>query len=395
MFGDIEIMNWGHPLFYITALVMGCCVGSYLNVVIYRLPLGLSTNDPKRSFCPTCKLDIPFYRNIPIITWIIQAGKCSGCKNSIAVRYLLVELLTGLIWLGLWWYFAVYSVTNGEGNYPNFTWYPIAIASFYIVLFTIGIAIFFIDIEHLIIPRELSIGGGIVALMGAILLPWHLGEQEMLSGLVAGLIGGVVAYAALWSVVLLGKLLFGRTKINVDKPMEWHIREADEDSEDVDENLSLVIDGEDNFWHELFFRKSDKLRMSSVTDLMINGKPVDSDTLTISEKKISYPGGEVELDALKSISGKVKSLVIPREAMGMGDVHLLGVIGLMLGVNSIILVVLAACVIGILIHFICKAGLGKQMPFAPSLLLGAAVWIFFGEKILNWYNEFLASYLVI
>lgn len=364
---------------------MGSCVGSYLNVVIYRLPLGMSTNQPKRSFCPNCKYAIPFYQNIPIVTWIIQGGKCSNCKKPIAVRYLVVELMTGLIWLGLWWYFTGYKVEEFSPEYLNFTWYPVAISTFYILLFTIGLVILVIDVDHMIIPLPLTIIGGVIALIGGGALPLHLGEESTLAGLGASLLGGVVAYTVLWMVVLLGKVLFGKMKISVDEPMPWSLREAKEDSEDPNENLALVLDGEDNFWHDLFFRKSDKLFMSEVSELKLNGDRLDDNEIFLTQDRVTIGGVSHDISMIKSLSGKVKSLVIPREAMGMGDVHLIGVIGLALGVNSLLLIIIAACFIGILIHLICKAGFGKQLPFAPSLLLGAVVWIFFGERLLAAY----------
>lgn len=88
-------------LFSVFALIFGCCVGSFLNVVIYRLPLGLSVGKPKRSFCPNCKYQIPMWLNIPILSWLLLRGKCKNCSQKISPRYLGVELLTGLLFLGV------------------------------------------------------------------------------------------------------------------------------------------------------------------------------------------------------------------------------------------------------------------------------------------------------
>ena len=75
-----------HPVWLVPAFLIGACIGSFLNVVIYRLPLGLSVNDPKRSFCPKCKSDIPMRQNIPLISWLALKGKCSNCQAPIASR---------------------------------------------------------------------------------------------------------------------------------------------------------------------------------------------------------------------------------------------------------------------------------------------------------------------
>src|SRR6187431_2955383 len=90
--------------------MVGAGIGSFLNVVIYRLPLGLSVNNPRRSFCPTCKKQIPWYRNLPLITWVAQRGKCAECGARISFRYFFVELLTGLL------FYAVF--LSVKGNHP-------------------------------------------------------------------------------------------------------------------------------------------------------------------------------------------------------------------------------------------------------------------------------------
>ena len=88
-----------HFLFFF----MGAGIGSFLNVVIYRLPRGISVNQPRRSFCPTCKNQIPMWLNIPLVSWIMLRGKCAKCGCSISPRYLGVEMLTGLLFYGVFW----------------------------------------------------------------------------------------------------------------------------------------------------------------------------------------------------------------------------------------------------------------------------------------------------
>src|ERR1041385_6856820 len=95
---------WARVPFEFWALVFfwfGCCVGSFLNVCIYRLPLGLSVVSPP-SHCPHCKYSIPWFLNIPLVTWLSLQGKCTNCGGSISIRYFLVELLTGIAFLSCW-----------------------------------------------------------------------------------------------------------------------------------------------------------------------------------------------------------------------------------------------------------------------------------------------------
>ena len=75
--------------------ILGSIIGSFLNVVIYRLPRNLSINSP-RSFCPECGEKIPFYRNIPIISYILQRGKCNHCSGNISIRYPIVEIISAV-----------------------------------------------------------------------------------------------------------------------------------------------------------------------------------------------------------------------------------------------------------------------------------------------------------
>ena len=103
--GALFYPPFDHWLWYIPAIFIGACIGSFLNVVIYRVPLGLSVNEPKRSFCPHCKKPIPLGRNIPLVSWLMLRGKCADCGAPIAFRYFAVELLTALMFAAVWFVF--------------------------------------------------------------------------------------------------------------------------------------------------------------------------------------------------------------------------------------------------------------------------------------------------
>ena len=117
----------------------GLIFGSFINVLRFRLPNNQSIIKP-RSFCPDCKYSIPFYRNIPVASYILQLGKCSNCNCKISILYPIIEISTGLIWLFSSFYF----------NSFNDILYYSTIAS-------ILLCICFIDYKHFIIPLELSI----------------------------------------------------------------------------------------------------------------------------------------------------------------------------------------------------------------------------------------------
>src|SRR5271155_5932519 len=90
--------------FYASAIfVLGLAFGSFLNVCIYRLPLGLSVVTP-RSACPSCKRPIAFYDNLPVLSWLFLLGRCRHCKARISPRYLFIEVLTCALFLGCYAY---------------------------------------------------------------------------------------------------------------------------------------------------------------------------------------------------------------------------------------------------------------------------------------------------
>src|SRR5437764_12856456 len=86
-------------IFAAFAFVLGACVGSFLNVCIYRLPLNLSVNQPRRSFCPCCRTQIPWHHNLPLASWLALRGRRPGCGPPLVFRSFSVELLTSLLFL--------------------------------------------------------------------------------------------------------------------------------------------------------------------------------------------------------------------------------------------------------------------------------------------------------
>jgi leader peptidase (prepilin peptidase)/N-methyltransferase len=139
-------------------LAMGLAAGSFLNVVIYRLPReGLSVTRPRRSFCPSCGRQIRWYDNLPVLSWLILRGKCRGCREPISFRYPLVELLSAALAVSL---FAL------EGPTPRFLCYYI---------FTLSLtAVAFIDLEFTVIHDILVWPVVIIGLACAVLFPTPL-----------------------------------------------------------------------------------------------------------------------------------------------------------------------------------------------------------------------------
>ena len=145
---------------YLQAFVLGTCVGSFLNVVVYRFPENLSIVKP-RSFCPNCKTKLTWRENIPLISWFIQRGRCIHCNVSISIRYPLIEFTTGIL-------FVVFLNSS-----PSF--YSLNPGSFFDLFFSwlflsLLICIALIDIDCFWIPQGLINFGFFLGLLGLIFI---------------------------------------------------------------------------------------------------------------------------------------------------------------------------------------------------------------------------------
>ncbi len=363
--------DFAHWVWLVPAFLIGACIGSFLNVVIYRVPLGLSVNDPKRSFCPLCKKPIPMWLNFPLASWLWLRGKCAECRAPIPFRYFAVELLTAVLFTAIWWLFVPEVVL--------FLW----------ILAALLVSITFIDAEHLIIPTSMTWAGSAAGLVACAVwpqLPVMAGEAGgWLDGVKSSAIGWVAGFFGLWGVVELGKMAFGRKKLQFEKPVEWHLRESGGEHDP----MHFVIGGEEIPWWDIFSRKTDRL-LVECGEIRVDGNPSGSGCLVVRELEIELPDGTVHrLEEMKSLGGTATSAVIPREAMGMGDVHLLGTIGAFFGWSGVLFSLFAASIFAIFAAVIGRIGFGKQLPFGPFLAMGAGAWAFGGWKLWAWYLDFL------
>ena len=360
-----------HWIWLIPAFLIGACIGSFLNVVIYRVPLGMSVNEPKRSFCPKCKKPIPMWLNFPMVSWLWLRGKCAECSAPIAFRYFGVELLTALLFTAAWWVF------------------PPQVVIFLWVMIALLVSITFIDAEHLIIPTSLTWAGSVTGLAACAVwpqLPVLAGTAgNWLDGLKQGGIGWLAGFGGLWCVVQLGKMAFGKKSMRFDQPVDWHLKEPEGD----EDPMCFVINGEAIPWWDIFCRKTDSL-VIECTDIRVDGESVGAGKLIVRELEIQLPDGTIRhLATMKSLDGKALSAVVPREAMGIGDIHLLGMTGAFFGWAGVFFSLFAASLLAIVAAIIGRVGFGKQLPFGPFLAMGALIWGFGGWRLWAWYIDFL------
>lgn len=215
----IEVMQ-SQLWFYLTTIgLVSLCVGSFLNVVIYRLPLMMqrewhgecrllleselksnkaNTNEPfssglnstfnlvkPNSTCPKCKTAIKAWQNIPVVSWLFLKGKCASCSNPISARYPIVEAITALLSL-----VVAYKLGATEQ------------ALLYIAITWALVVLTFIDIDHMLLPDQITLPLVWLALIAAV-LGYTVTPTD-------AIIGAACGYLSLWSVFWLFKLLTGK-----------------------------------------------------------------------------------------------------------------------------------------------------------------------------------------
>ena len=158
-----------------TVFIFGIMIGSFLNVVIYRIPKGESIVFPA-SKCQSCQTSLKWYHNIPIFSWVFLGGKCAFCKEKISAQYPIVEFLTGIIFVAL--YFKL-----------GLVWYLPFVAASFAALF----ALVMIDFKYMAVPDNVNFAALIFALV----------QPEFLNGLMYA----AIAAGGLYLIGLLAALL--------------------------------------------------------------------------------------------------------------------------------------------------------------------------------------------
>ncbi len=261
-------------LLYLFSGLLGACFGSFMSVCIWRMPREESIVKP-RSHCPSCNTLIPWYCNIPVLSWLLLGGRCIKCKSRISPRYLLLELLMAALFIATIWRY----IEN-----------PLVVLVMWVVVFGLMLGTF-IDIDWYILPDSVTIGGMVFGLIASTLLPEIHGAEGWLNGLKASGIGLAVGFGSLYLVSLIGRLVY------------------------------------------------------------------------------------------------------KKEAMGFGDVKLMGAIGAFFGPWSIFFVIfvssLLGSIIGVALMLSQKRDLQGKIPYGPFIAFAALIWIYGGDALLNWYLSFL------
>ena len=373
----------------IFVFLIGLCLGSFLNVVIYRLPMpGMSIFHPRRSACPACGNPITWYDNLPVISYAALLGRCRRCRKPISWRYPFVELVAGVLTL------AVFHL-NGF----NFRF----LVELYFVLALMAVT--YIDLDHTIIPDSLTFPGMVLGLAGAIFAPDSILAGPWLQIKILEWSGS--GLWPLWIFWLVLAWLFGGAVIwifdrfcslarDLDFPEESEEEEAGE-SEVI--RLTSII-GE-FFGRRVLIGWAVWIALTlgaSILAVVIDPQravlwfrlPMVYNSWTASlvgsSAGLALGGGLVL--AIYSIYLRLRG----HEGMGLGDLTLLAMIGANLGWRAIYFSIFIGSITA-LVAYLITVLLGRNfdlktaLPFGPFLSLGALIFLFSspGETILTWY----------
>jgi leader peptidase (prepilin peptidase)/N-methyltransferase len=178
-------------MLYVFVFALGLIIGSFLNVCIYRIPRDKSVVAPS-SRCTSCGNPIKFYDNIPVLSYIVLRGRCRFCSEKLSIRYPVVELINAVLYMVIFERFGF-----------NSPWVLLA----YCIFVSSLIVIFFIDLEHQIIPNSITLPGiPIAVILGAVILPDPFSPMDRL-GWQASIIGCLAGGGSFYLVAVIGKAL--------------------------------------------------------------------------------------------------------------------------------------------------------------------------------------------
>ncbi|MFC1594583.1 prepilin peptidase [Candidatus Omnitrophota bacterium] len=345
------------PMLFMRAIlfIFGLMVGSFLNVCIYRMPRELSINKPARSFCPHCKMKIAWFDNIPIFSFLFLRGRSRCCKKRISFVYPVVELVTALFFVFM------------------FTTFGLTTKMFIYLALCCGLIIAtFVDIEHRIIPDEISVGGiGVGIALGV----FHMMPENNLGNLPAAVISLLGALVGVGMICLVRIIFSYIQQLVTGKGYE---DEQGEESEEVNmkelfREILILIPGAVIGWYGFGF----------VVSLMQGA------SFHLIGFLNALIGASVGASAiyLTAIFGDI---LFRKESMGGGDIKLLAAIGAFLGWQQVLITFLIApffgAVVGIVIKIVKKTSL---IPYGPFLSMAALLVLFWYNEIIELWNSWL------
>lgn len=392
-----------HAIWIIFIAATGACVGSFLNVVIWRLPRNESIAFPP-SHCPACGRAIRWFHNIPILSWLMLQGRCRDCNVRISPRYLLIEAITAAMLVGLYLCYYVWPVRAGLGPFAV-TW-PVYVA--HATLLCGLLACTMIDIDIWQVPLELCwfvTGVGIVVATvwppGPALLPTI--SQPTAAACLGATLGLVVAILLLrWRVILPSFLDAEYRPAPPAEPAGEHPTQPDPPAVAITQLCG--VNPRIEILRELLFLLP-VIAGAVAAALLVQHVPAAGRAW---QGLWTLAGGRVglHLDGLfAAVFGYYVgaamiwatrifgTLGFGKEAMGLGDVHILASAGAVAGWAVPVMAFFLAPIFGLLWALFLLARRGqKELPYGPWLSLGTAAALIGYDTILQYINRYLALF---
>jgi leader peptidase (prepilin peptidase)/N-methyltransferase len=382
---EIVIPTW----FWIVFLfALGGCVGSFLNVVVYRIPRDKSLVAPPSS-CPACGKHIRFYDNIPLVSWVLLGGRCRYCKGRISPRYFIIELLTALVFVGM---YALYFRSGLRSGVPDFLaggWFLYLTS---LVLLSSLIAASAIDLEMWIIPLSICWFATAAGLIASALAPLvvhpvtirHyflipttadliLVNQTTIASLSAGAVVGLgLSFLLLAAGLIKRSYDFAGVK---DSPGD-----GQQNAEEFNDRVEVC--------REILFLLP-IITCALAAYWLVNRFPA------LHQWWLAFSQGPVIAGLLGGLAGYfmgcaivwltriLGTLAFGREAMGLGDVHLMGAAGTVIGPLFVIIAFFIAPFFGLAwagVQMFFKKT--RQIPYGPFLSAGILAVMILHDKIM-------------
>jgi leader peptidase (prepilin peptidase)/N-methyltransferase len=280
-------------------------------------------------------------------------GKCANCQAPISVRYFLVELLTGITFAVTWNVFGHKSAS---------------VALVYCLVLAGFIVATFIDLEHFIIPDEITIGGIVAGFFLSILVPEMHGETERALSLKASFLGIAVGGGLVYLILRGGKLAFGKEKI-----------ELAPESRIIFTETALQLPDKELKYEEIFYRKTDYVRLHGKT-IELPDRCYWNQVLTLTPTELKVGEEKFNPEEVPHMEVVTSELVLPREAMGLGDVKFMAAIGAFLGWHATIFSLMLSALLGTLVSVGAiaarRAEWSSRIPYGPYIAAAAIIYMF-------------------
>ncbi len=381
----MAVPDW---IWFVFIFAFGCCIGSFLNVVIYRLPRDESLIRPP-SACPACGRHIRFYDNIPLVSWLLLGAKCRYCKAPISARYFVIELLTGVIFTGLFLLYFRTDLRTGVCPFLQGGW---AIYLLHIILLAALLAASAIDLSLWLIPLSICWFITAAGLIGSALSVYIIdpavirGYALLPSASVAT--ASLAAGAAIGLAISWGLLATGLIKRSYES----------EDANSKSNHKPQATSQESRINHRLEVCR-EIIFLLPIIICSAAAYWISENSSTIHTWWVNFSQQPVVAGLLGSLWGYfvgcgivwatriLGTLGFGKEAMGLGDVHLIGAAGTIIGAGLVVVAFFIAPFFGLawagFQMFFKKI---RQIPYGPFLSFGILAVIILHDWIFSYWN---------